>query len=73
MTNRKFTRELVAALHDMGCVNVMILNKRVHYKIKMQLPTGKTRILTCSRSPADTDTAIMETRRVVRRMINGDQ
>jgi hypothetical protein len=73
MGSPKFTRQLLAALHDLGCINVMILNERVHYKIKVQLPTGQTRILTCSRSPADTDTAIMQTRRLVRRMIEGNQ
>lgn len=73
MSTTKHERRVADMLYDMGCTNVSINKGRVHTKIHVTLPTGVTRVIVCSKSPKDEDTALMQTRRVVRRMIQGDQ
>jgi LmbE family N-acetylglucosaminyl deacetylase len=67
----KRERELRIALEELGCTNITFLGGRVHAKISVCLPNGVTRVITCSKSPKNNDTSVMETRRVVRRIIEG--
>jgi hypothetical protein len=71
MSSVKHERRIIAALRELGCTNIMSVPARGHTKFRFCLPNSETRVITCSSSPKDADTALYETQRLVKNMIKG--